>query len=617
VRDVGRALGLDQAFIDDLARSLAWWDRTRDLQKRFSEQGIAEHSQSARQFYDLVQQILGFPRHLSQHVGGFVITRNPISTLVPVENASMADRTVIQWDKEDIEALGLLKVDVLALGMLSAIRKSLQMVNRYAPAVRSIQDIPRGDAATYRMLQAADSIGVFQIESRAQMSMLPRLKPACYYDLVIEVAIVRPGPIQGDMVHPYLRRRQGKEPATYPNEEIRAVLERTLGVPIFQEQAIKLAMVAAGFSGGEADQLRRAMASWGKNGNLMHFEEKLVRGMLARGYDRDFATRLFAQIKGFGGYGFPESHSASFALLAYVSAWLKRHHPAAFYCGLLNSQPMGFYTPSQLLQDARRHDVRILPVDANHSTWDHQLLDDAEHSLRLGLRLVKGLSEEGARRVVEQRRLKPFVHVSDLRLRARLDRRDMEAMADADALAGLSGHRHQAQWQIMALEERRPLLEDEHYRPAHYFNDETALRPPGVAEEVLADYRSTGVTLRAHPMSLLRHQYPFNRCKLHRDLQAIGNNRFIRIAGLVTGRQRPGTASGVLFLTLEDETGNSNVVVWPRVQERFRKPLMTSQLLLVKGTLETRDNVIHIIAGALYDYSDHLRELHVRSRDFH
>jgi error-prone DNA polymerase len=495
-------------------------------------------------------------------------------------------------------------------------------VHRYEPRIRVIQDIPPEDAATYRMLQQADSLGVFQIESRAQMSMLPRMKPACFYDLVIEIAIVRPGPIQGDMVHPYLRRRQGLEPVTYPNDEIKGVLKRTLGVPIFQEQAIKLAMVAAGFSGGEADQLRRAMASWGKNGNLMHFEDKLVNGMLARGYDEDFAKRLFSQIKGFGGYGFPESHSASFALLAYVSAWLKRHHPAAFYCGLLNSQPMGFYSPSQLVQDARRHKVVVLPVNVNHSHWDHQLLAEdpsslRNHSLLLGFRLVKGLSREGAERIVSEARRQPFVNVSDLRRRAGLDKRDMEALADADALASLSGHRHQAQWQIMALEAKRPLLENEQRQPASYFNDAVDLRAPAIAEEVLADYRSMGLSLRPHPMSLLRHNHPFSRCKRHADLPGIGNNRFIRIAGLVTGRQRPGTASGVLFLTLEDETGNSNVVVWPRVQQTFRQALMTSQLLLVKGTLECRDNVIHIIAGALYDYSGALKDLHLKSRDFH
>ena len=378
VRDVGKALGLDPVFVDDLAKSLAWWDRTRRPGQALRGTGrwpVAGHSQQAELFYYLVQEILGFPRHLSQHVGGFVITRSPISTLVPVENASMADRTVIQWDKEDIESLGLLKVDILALGMLSAIRKSLQMVHRYQPAIKTISDIPKEDSATYRMLQAADTVGVFQIESRAQMSMLPRLKPACFYDLVIEIAIVRPGPIQGDMVHPYLRRKQGLEQVTYPSEAIKSVLERTLGVPIFQEQVIRLAMVAAGFSGGEADQLRRAITNWGSNSKLLSFEKKLTRGMIERGYDEDFARRLFEQIKGFGGYGFPESHSASFALLAYVSAWLKRHHPAAFFAGLLNSQPMGFYSPSQLIQDARRHGVTVLPIDVNHSDWDHQLLD--------------------------------------------------------------------------------------------------------------------------------------------------------------------------------------------------------------------------------------------------
>ena len=622
VRDVGKALGLDPVFVDDLAKSLAWWDRTKDLAKRFEEQGVASHSQQAELFYKLVQEILGFPRHLSQHVGGFVITRSPISTLVPVENASMADRTVIQWDKDDIESMGLLKVDILALGMLSAIRKSLQMVHRYQPAIETISDIPKEDQATYKMLQAADSLGVFQIESRAQMSMLPRLKPSRFYDLVIQVAIVRPGPIQGDMVHPYLRRRQGLEAVSYPSEAIKSVLERTLGVPIFQEQVIRLAMVAAGFSGGEADQLRRAITSWGKNSKLLSFEQKLTSGMVERGYDEDFARRLFEQIKGFGGYGFPESHSASFALLAYISAWLKRHHPAAFFAGLLNSQPMGFYSPSQLIQDARRHGVAVLPIDVNQSDWDHQLLDARSGSqqqppMRLGLRLVKGLSRAGVTRLLEARRQSPFRQISNLRQRAQLDRRDMEALADADALASLSGHRHQSQWQIMALEQPKPLLQEEQRQTASYFNDEVQLPAPAVAEEVLADYRATGVTLRAHPMSLLRDRYPFNQCKRYADLPDVGNNRFIKIAGLVTCRQRPGSASGVLFLTLEDETGNSNIVVWQRTQQHFRKALMTGQLLLIKGTLETKDNVIHIIAGALYDYTSELESLAVKSRDFH
>jgi error-prone DNA polymerase len=448
------------------------------------------------------------------------------------------------------------------------------------------------------------------------------LKPECFYDLVIEIAIVRPGPIQGDMVHPYLRRKQGLEEVSYPSEEIKSVLERTLGVPIFQEQVIRLAMVAAGFSGGEADQLRRAITNWGRNSKLLTFEQKLTRGMIERGYDEDFARRLFEQIKGFGGYGFPESHSASFALLAYISAWLKCHHPAAFFAGLLNSQPMGFYSPSQLVQDARRHGVTMLPIDVNHSDWDHQLLDARDERLpqppmRLGLRLVKGLSKDGARRIVEARRQGPFYQISNLRQRAQLDKRDLEALADADALASLSGHRHQSQWQIMALEQARPLLRDEQRQPAGYFDDGIQLPAPAVAEEVLADYRATGLTLRAHPMSLLRDRAPFNRCKRHADLAQLGNNRFVRIAGLVTCRQRPGSASGVLFLTLEDETGSSNIVVWQRTQQQFRRALMSGQLLLINGTVETRDNVIHIIAGGLYDYSHELQSLQVASHDFH
>ncbi|MFV8819552.1 error-prone DNA polymerase [Haliea sp. E17] len=630
VRDVGKALGLDPVFVDDLARSMAWWDRTGDLAKRFQEQGVAEHSKQAGLFYALVQQILGFPRHLSQHVGGFVITRSPISTLVPVENASMDERTVIQWDKEDIESLGLLKVDILALGMLSAIRKSLRMVHRYCPQIRSIADVPKDDQSTYRMLQQADTIGVFQIESRAQMSMLPRLKPACFYDLVIQVAIVRPGPIQGDMVHPYLRRRQGQEAVSYPSDDIRCVLESTLGVPIFQEQVIKLAMVAAGFSGGEADQLRRAIANWGRNSKLLTFEQKLTQGMIERGYDADFARRLFDQIKGFAGYGFPESHSASFALLAYVSAWLKRHHPAAFYTGLLNSQPMGFYSPSQLVQDARRHGVVVLPVDANLSEWEHQLLEHTtptapaagdfppgNHAIRLGLCLVRGLSREGALRLVEARAQAPFRQVSDLRRRAHLDKRDMEALADANALAALSGHRHQAQWQIMALEAPRPLLREEEFQGGRYFDDGIQLPAPAVAEDVFSDYRATGLNLGAHPLSLLRGQPPFDRCKRHADLAHIGNHRFVRIAGLVTCRQRPGSAAGVVFLTLEDETGNSNVVVWKQTQERFRQALLGGQLLLVTGTVECKDGVIHVIAGRLEDHTHALNALNIKSRDFH
>lgn len=618
VRDVGKAMGFDSVLIDELVSSLAWWNRERELANRFHQQGMARSEELATHFLARVQEILGFPRHLSQHVGGFVISRGAISNLVPVENASMPDRTVIQWDKEDIEALGLLKVDILALGMLSAIRKTLEMVNRDHADIQRMQDIPREDAATYRMLQKADTLGVFQIESRAQMSMLPRLKPACFYDLVIEIAIVRPGPIQGDMVHPYLRRKAGLEPISYPNKEIESVLSRTLGVPIFQEQVIRLAMVAAGFTGGEADALRRAISNWGKNSKLLSFEQKLKQGMTKKGYTPEFADRLFNQIKGFGGYGFPESHSASFALLAYISAWLKCHHPAAFYVGLLNSQPMGFYTPSQLIQDARRHNILVLPIDINHSTWDHQLLsttDRRQPPIRLGLRLVKGLSEMTAKRIEETRRLQPFTSVADLRQRASLDRGSMEVLAAADALLGISGHRYQSHWQTMALEDYRPLLAEHSSLPRH--PDNTTLTAPTLIDDVIADYQSTGVTLRAHPLALLRKQKPFSQCQLQKNLEKLNNHRFVRVAGLVTCRQRPGTASGVVFLTLEDETGNINVIVWPAVQERYRQALMTAQLLLVKGTVESREGVVHVIASTLEDHSGDLTALTVQSRDFH
>ncbi len=620
VRDVGKALGLDPVFVDDLAKSLAWWNRERELTQRFEQHGIGMPGKLAENFLYLVQEILGFPRHLSQHVGGFVISQGPISNLVPIENASMEARTVIQWDKEDIEALGLLKVDILALGMLSAIRKTLALIHRDNPSIQRLQDVPREDGATYRMLQQADSIGVFQIESRAQMSMLPRLKPACFYDLVIEIAIVRPGPIQGDMVHPYLRRKHGLEPVIYPSDAIKSVLEPTLGVPIFQEQVIRLAMVAAGFTGGEADALRRAITNWGRNSKLLMFEKKLKTGMTHRGYSSEFADRLFEQIKGFGGYGFPESHSASFAILAYISAWFKCHHPAAFYVGLLNSQPMGFYTPSQLIQDAKRHGIQFLPIDVNHSRWDHELLptpDQGQPPVRLGFRLIKGLSEASAKRLVEARQSNRFQTLADCRQRTGLNKADLEALASADALQSISGNRYQSQWRVMGLEPDRPLLRNEATLYEKRRNPDVSVTPPSVAEDVLADYQTTGLTLRAHPLALLRDKTPFKQCRRQGELHQLGNHRFVRIAGLVTCRQRPGTASGVVFLTLEDETGNHNVIVWPRVQENFREALMTAQLLLVKGTLEARDGVMHVIAGSLHDYSASLQSLTIQSRDFH
>lgn len=621
IRDVGKALGIDATLVEELCQSMGWWEKRSELLKRFSQHGLNSHSKQASLFYDLVQEIHGFPRHLSQHVGGFIITKNPISTLVPVENAAMTERTVIQWDKEDIESLGLLKVDILALGMLSAIRKSLHCIQQYNPHIKTLSDIPTGCKDTYQMLQRADTIGIFQIESRAQMSMLPRLRPANFYDLVIQIAIVRPGPIQGDMVHPYLRRRDGEEAITYPSPAIEKVLQRTLGVPIFQEQVIKLAMVAAGFSGGEADQLRRAISNWGKNSRLLEFEDKLIQGMKARAYSAEFSHRLFEQIKGFGGYGFPESHSASFALLAYISAWLKRHHSAAFYIGLLNSQPMGFYSVSQLVQDARRHGVHFLPVDIMHSQWNHELLarpknkDNPPTHIRLGFRIVKGFSQDGANQIINARKKAPFKHLGDLKKRAQLTTSHLQALIASDALLSLSGHRQQSQWTLMSIPDTRPLLEAADN--AEIEHQEDAIPPPYEVNQILADYNSTGLSLRRHPMSLLRTKDAFRDCLRHSDLPALGNRHPVTIAGLVTCRQRPGTASGVLFLTLEDETGNSNIIVWAKTQQRFRAELLNATLLRVSGIVESKNNVTHIIAHTLQDDSHHLLPLKPVSRDFH
>ena len=617
VRDVGKALGLDALFIEQLSQSMSWWDRQADLQALFQQQGGDSQGQIAEHFFKLLNEILGFPRHLSQHVGGFIITKSPVSTLVPVENASMAERTVIQWDKYDIEALGLLKIDILALGMLSAVHRCFDLVRDHQQINLTMQSIPKDDPATYNMLCVADSVGVFQIESRAQMAMLPRLKPRCFYDLVIEIAIVRPGPIQGGMVHPYLRRRQGLETVDYPSQEIKSVLERTLGIPIFQEQVIRLAMVAAGFSGGQADQLRRAMASSGKQGSssgsnpsLAQFEQKLTDGMMARGYSLDFAERLFKQIQGFGVYGFPESHSASFALLAYVSAWLKCHHPAAFCCALLNSQPMGFYSPSQLLQDAQRHQIEICPIDICHSNWEHSLetRGTAEPAIRLGLCLIKGFSPRAAERIVSARNnpQQPFERLTEISRVARLSQADLALLSSAGALRSLTSNRRQAHWDALAIEDYRPLLESAE-------NSESLpaiLSKPSEVEELNADYSSTGVSLGRHPMAILREQSKtLQRCKRTIDLPNMGNRRFVRIAGLVTGRQRPGTASGVIFLTLEDETGNSNIVVWTSVQARCREALLKGRLLIVKGVVETDGNVVHVIAQELTDCSSLANEL--------
>jgi len=614
IRDVGRALGFSPEQVEGLARNMSWWDTPDRFAQRLAEQGFAADNLKVRQLLHLVQELVGFPRHLSQHVGGFVISENSLAELVPVENAAMAGRTVIQWDKDDLETLGLLKVDCLALGMLSAIHRCLDLLNAFHGSDLGLADIPAEDPATYRMIQRADTIGVFQIESRAQMAMLPRLKPERFYDLVIEVAIVRPGPIQGNMVHPYLQRRRGLEPVDYPSDALRKVLQRTLGVPIFQEQVMQVAMVAAGFSGSEADMLRRSMAAWARRGGMQHMHRRLVDGMLERGYRAEFAEQIFEQIKGFGEYGFPESHAASFALLVYVSAWLKRHHPAAFTCALLNSQPMGFYQPAQLVQDARRHGVTVLPADIRYSHWDCTLERDpaGQPQLRLGLRLVKGLGREAAGRIGAARGQRAFSGIQDLGNRARLNRRELAVLAEAAALRGVSGHRHRARWQVAAVEKQPPDL----LRGIARKDDAAVIRPASEADDLRADYAATGLTLGRHPVALLRGLLRQRRVKTAQQLLQLKHGSAARACGLVTMRQRPMTANGTIFLTLEDETGHVNVVVWQRLWERRRGVILTATLLAVDGVMESDGEVYHLIARQLHDFGDLSKGLQTRSRDF-
>ncbi|MBT0327832.1 error-prone DNA polymerase, partial [Vibrio campbellii] len=571
-------------------------------------------SLKGQQFIQLVNEITGFPRHLSQHVGGFVISSGPLYELVPVENASMEDRTIIQWDKDDLESLKLLKVDVLALGMLNAIRKCFQLVEKHHQRSLSIAEITRlqDDPHVYRMIQKADTVGVFQIESRAQMSMLPRLKPARYYDLVVQIAIARPGPIQGDMVHPFLKRRNGEEPISYPSEEVKSVLERTMGVPIFQEQVIKLAMVAAGFSGGEADQLRRAMAAWKKNGDLAKFKPKLIDGMRERGYDLEFAERIFDQICGFGEYGFPESHSASFAVLAYCSAWLKFYYPAEFYTALLNSQPMGFYSPSQLIQDARRHGVEVLPVCINHSSYQHHLVQrpNGRLGVQLGFRLVKGFNQESASRLVERRPSTGYRAIQEVKQILR-NRRDIELLASADAFQILSGNRYNARWAAMDSLSDLPLFNHIEEPMANY------QAQPSEYENLIEDYASTGLSLSRHPITLLEEAGKLPRFTRMKQLVEKEHNSLVTVIGVVTGRQSPGTAAGVTFFTLEDDTGNINVVVWRATARAQKQAYLTSKVLMVKGILEREGEVTHVIAGKLIDCTHNLAELKSKSRDFH
>lgn len=619
VRDVGKALGMSLEQVDRLAKNIFWWDGNKHIPERLTEVGFDPDNPVIRRLMALVSQIIGFPRHLSQHVGGFVISDSPLHELVPIENAAMAERTIIQWDKNDLEVLGLLKVDCLCLGMLSAIRRCFDLIRDFSGASLTMADIPADDAATYAMIQHADTVGVFQIESRAQMVMLPRLRPENYYDLVIEVAIIRPGPIQGEMVHPYLRRRNGEENVVYPSEEVRAVLERTLGVPLFQEQVIKIAMVAAGFTGGEADQLRRSMATWKRNGGLERFRDKLINGMRARGYEEEFAERIFNQIQGFGEYGFPESHAASFALLAYVSAWMKCHHPAEFTAALLNSQPMGFYAPAQLIQDVIRHGVEVRAVDVIHSEWECSLEpiaaeagEDSEPALRLGLRSIKGFSEASARRLCVVRHDKPFTTINELANRAQLDRRDMNALSKAGALKSLAGNRHQANWQALGVEEPNAIFGEATPKEAT-----PMLRPPSEGEDVVADYASLGLTLGSHPLALLRNNFAAKKYVTADEIAMTQPGRTIKTAGLVISRQRPGTATGVVFVTLEDETGSINLVVWSSLVEAQRRELLSAKLMGVIGEIQREGEVIHIVAKRLIDHTELLGRLSITSRDFH
>lgn len=614
MKDVGKALGLDFEQVNRLSQSHKWWDGKQIGADRLQENGFDPTSPIVQKLVELTQTLIGFPRHLSQHTGGFVISHDSLARLVPIENAAMKDRNVIEWDKDDLDALGLLKVDVLALGMLSAIQRALKMIGQRRGCHMEMQDIPDDDAATYEMICAADTIGVFQIESRAQMSMLPRLRPTCYYDLVIQVAIVRPGPIQGGMVHPYLKnRRLPEDQINYYGTAIKKALVRTCGVPIFQEQVMQIAVLAADFTPGEADDLRRSMAAWKRKGNLEKHGVKLKAGLARNGYDPDFADRLFEQIKGFGEYGFPESHAASFALLVYVSAWIKRHEPAAFLAALLNSQPMGFYSASQLVQDAKRHGVPVRPVDIMISAADSTMEDiHAPYpAVRLGLHMVKGLSLAAAERIVSARTRRRFDNIDDLARRAALDQHELGALARANALLALTGHRRQAKWEVAGMLPPPALLRD-----APIVEAPLILPPASEGQEIIADYASTGLTLQRHPLALLRPRLRKMNLSTALEMKGFADRKIARTTGIVTMRQRPPTAKGTMFVTLEDETGITNVIIWPDLVDKQRKEILNAQLMTVYGIWQSKDDVRHLVAKRIVDHSELLGELSISSRDF-
>jgi len=623
VRDVGKVIGLSRDAIDRLAKDFDWWDDGALDHDRVRALGLDPESTLLRQLAWLVGQLLGFPRHLSQHVGGFVITRRPLSELVPIENAAMRDRTVIEWDKDDIDAMNMLKVDVLGLGILTCIRRTFDLIEITHGESYTLGTVPPEDPRVYDMICEADTVGVFQIESRAQMSMLPRLRPRCYYDLVIEVAIVRPGPIQGKMVHPYLKRRHAPDDeAYYPNEDVRRVLRKTLGVPLFQEQAMALSIVAAGFTPGEADELRRAMAAWKRKGDVIRtFGERLIHGMRERGYTQDYAERCFDQIKGFADYGFPESHAASFALLVYVTSWLKCHHPAAFAAGLINSQPMGFYAPAQIVRDAREHGVEIRPVDVNHSHWDCTLekTDDPENpALRLGMRLVRGLSDADVEPIVNAVTRHGFLpsidalhHASHVRIVT------LQRLARADAFGSMSLDRQAALWHIRALRDETLPMFDQLEQPTSHAP--VTLPPVSPYREVERDYRTTGLSLKAHPVSFLRERIDRLGAVLAKTLRSdvtAAHGTTIAVAGIVLTRQRPSTASGILFMTLEDESGIANLIVRPNVFAAYRSAARHAMIVLARGTVERAHNVVHVMVHSIHDLTTPDIDLTVRPRNF-
>lgn len=614
LRDTGKALGIDNDLIERACKSCRHWDRSTPLLQRLEEAGADTSTTAIQLWAALTQTLLGFPRHMSQHPGGFVLSRHILRRLVPIENAAMPDRSIVQWDKNDLDIMKIMKIDILALGILSALQRCLKLVSQRRGRPFSLQDIPGHDLRTYRMIQKADTIGVFQIESRAQMSMLPRLKPKVFYDLVIQIAIVRPGPIQGGMVHPYLRRRQKQEPVSYPDPELQEALQRTLGVIIFQEQAMQVAMIAAGFSADEADQLRRSMAAWNSRGSLQPFRERLIEGMKRNGYKAEFAQSLFQQLQGFGEYGFPESHSASFAKLAWFSAWLKCHEPAAFLVALLNSQPMGFYSPSQLVQDARRHGVDVLPVDIQRSELEStlEIQPDGSAAARLGLHCIKHLSAAAATRIVRARKQGQFASVHDLANRAGLARPDLERLAAANALLDIAGERRQALWHAT-----RPMSQDMlRHAPERDAVPAIPAMPEGRC--IVTDYALTGLTLGRHPLALLRSRLQAMRFETASALSRFWpDRRLARACGLVTVRQRPQTASGTVFVTLEDETGNVNAIVWPDLARRQRIELIQSRLLGIYGVWQRHDGSCHLIARRLVNLDHLLGDLETRSRDFH